>query len=189
MPPKGLTVGIEIERKFLVQIEDLPALSSGTRIVQGYLSADPEVRFRVVEGEVILTIKRPITIREQIEIEFERKIAGPEEISQLWAIALNPPLEKVRFAMPYERLVWEIDVYAGRNAGLVTADVEIPHADYLISFPPWIDPVNEITGLPHYRNIDLTRRPYQEWARAEQSSLRGNPIDQKRLFRTPASGT
>src|SRR6202165_5060755 len=40
-------MGIEIERKFLVRAELLPALSEPLQLTQGYLATDPVVRVRL----------------------------------------------------------------------------------------------------------------------------------------------
>lgn len=156
-------MAIEIERKFLAHADRLPPLGAGERFVQGYLSADPEVRFRIVGQRVILCVKKPLGPGHRIELEFPRDDLTETEKSDLCALALWPPLVKVRHRLPHARLVWEVDVYKEANAGLVTAEVEIPAADHPIDFPPWVDSAREITVDPTYANIHLTRRPYGTW--------------------------
>lgn len=153
-------MALEIERKFLIPDPSrLPELPPGEPYIQGYLSDDPEVRFRIMENKVVLAVKRTLATGERLEFEFPREDLEPQEIDELKAIALWPPLEKVRHKIPFQGLTWEIDVYGGRNTGLVTAEVEIPERDFPIPFPPWINPDYDITGRVEYANITLTRSP------------------------------
>ena len=155
----------EIERRFLVHQERLPELPAGDRYVQGYLSDDPHIRFRVVNGGVvILCVKTEIAPGRRTEIEFRRDDMSVEEVNQLSAMALAPPLAKTRHRIAHEGLIWEIDVYEDENEGLVTADVELPSSGHPIQFPDWIDPNDEISGAERYANVNLTRRPFKQWA-------------------------
>ena len=156
-------MAVEIERKFLVDPNRLPPLGVGERFVQGYLSADPEVRFRIVGRRTILCVKKHLAQGRRIELEFPRDDLTAEEMGDLSALALWPPLVKVRHRVPHGGLVWEVDVYEDANAGLVTAEVEIPAVGHPVEFPPWVDPAREVTGSATYANISLTRRPYTTW--------------------------
>ena len=150
----------EIERKFLVLSDRLPPLPQGRRLVQGYLSEHPQVRFRVIDGEsVVITVKKTLEARHRLEFEFRRDDMNKAEIDDLSSLALWPPLTKVRHRLIHEGLLWEVDVYEGENAGLITADVELPSPDYSIEFPQWIDSEGEITGHKRYSNLGLTRQP------------------------------
>ncbi|NQU42346.1 adenylate cyclase [bacterium] len=151
---------LEIERKFLVFPDRLPDLAEGERYEQGYLSLDPEVRFRIHGDQVTLAVKKVISTGRRLEFEFPRAGVDREEIASLKSIALWPPLVKIRYRLAYEGLVWEVDVYQDLNKGLVTADVEIPGEDYAIKFPDWVDPNSDITGDGRYANVNLTRCPY-----------------------------
>lgn len=163
-------MGHEIERKFLVKADKLPPLIGGTRFLQGYLSERPTVRFRVYDGLVVLCVKKRISRGHRIEFEFERGDMTEEEIGDLCSTALWPPLAKTRFCVEHAGLTWEIDVYEGENAGLVTADVELPDHDYPIEFPEWIDSEAEITGKKRYANIRLTRYPLSKRKKQKKPS-------------------
>ncbi|MBN1867914.1 adenylate cyclase [Candidatus Sumerlaeota bacterium] len=157
-------MGIEIERKFLVHRDRLPALRDGERIVQGYLSRDPQVRLRVVDGRrVVIAVKNHLSPEERVEFEFAREDLSADEIASLTRLTREPPLVKVRYRVPHAGLVWEIDVYEGENAGLIVADVELASLDHPIEFPDWIDRDREVTRDPRYANINLTREPYRSW--------------------------
>ena len=153
-------MALEIERKFLVHKEFLPKLSDGKLIIQGYLSESPSVRFRVIGKEVVLGIKEYYPGGTRFELETPRKEITAEEIEQLQKLAISPPICKIRYTVGYESLIWEIDVYQGANLGLITVDVELPHPDYPIVFPEWVDEGKEITNNLAYSNINLGRHPF-----------------------------
>jgi adenylate cyclase len=168
---------IELERKFLVRPDRLPQLTDGERLIQGYMSEEPQIRFRITSsreasrgsGEasrgsrVVIAIKKFLETGRRLEFEFARDNVSPEEIGDLQTLALWPPLVKTRYRVPHAGFVWEIDVYDGVNQGLVTCEVEVPSLDHPLDFPDWVDPAGEITGDMRYSNIELTRKPFREW--------------------------
>ena len=58
---------------------------------------------------------------------------------------------------------WEVDVFAGENAPLVVAEVEIERADAAVVLPPWVGA--EVTDDPRYTNAALARAPFSRWGR------------------------
>jgi len=156
-------MGIEIERKFLVRQELLPLLKDGRRIIQGYLTDSPSIRFRLIEDKLILTVKKPQSDGSRFELETEKINPSDDEVRTLQTLALYPTIEKIRYCLDYSGLTWEIDVYQKENAGLITADVELSSLDELISFPAWIDADSEITRDPQYFNQNLGIRPFTTW--------------------------
>ena len=72
-----------------------------------------------------------------------------------------PPLDKHRYRVPSGGFVWEVDVFAGANAGLVIAEVEMPTADTAVTLPPWVG--EEVSGDERYYNAYLARHPYARW--------------------------
>ncbi|MFP4378897.1 MAG: adenylate cyclase [Candidatus Sumerlaeia bacterium] len=150
---------IEVERKFLVYKDRLPELIDGEHFIQGYLSTDPQVRFRIIESTVIIGIKKVLGDGDCYEFEFPRHDMSARDIRVMKSLAMWPPLEKTRYRVPHADLVWEIDVYGKRNTGLITADVELPYRSYDIDFPDWVREDGEITGNPYYTNVSLTREP------------------------------
>jgi len=168
---------IELERKFLVLNDRLPALTGGDRLIQGYMSEEPQIRFRITgSGEaaggagegaeasrVVIAIKKFLETGKRMEFEFARDNVSPEEIRDLQTLALWPPLVKTRYRVPHAGFVWEIDVYDGVNKGLITCEVEVPSLDHPLDLPDWVDPAGEITGDMRYSNIELTRKPFRDW--------------------------
>ncbi|AHF06702.1 CYTH domain-containing protein [Desulfitobacterium metallireducens] len=161
-------MAIEIERKYLVHQELLPRLEDGTRMIQGYISMQPSIRFRVIEQDVIITIKNLQKDGSRFEFETIKREVSLAEQEQLFELALFPSIEKVRYRHPYLGLVWEIDVYQRENLGLITADVELPSFDYNIKFPRWINAQREITQDSQYFNVNLGQKPYTKWRSTDE---------------------
>lgn len=159
-----MNMGLEIERKFLVHSGLLPKLSKGERIIQGYLSEKPMVRFRITDHKVTIAVKEYFSGRRRFELETPPRQLTEEEIEKLLGLAISPPIIKVRYKIEDEQgLIWELDVYEGENKGLITVDVELPAEDYPVQFPSWVDREHEITEDRRYNNFNLSRRPYSHW--------------------------
>ncbi|MBP2670882.1 MAG: adenylate cyclase, partial [candidate division NC10 bacterium] len=57
--------------------------------------------------------------------------------------------------------VWDLDVFAGENAGLVMAEVELESEDESFEQPDWAG--EEVTGDARYYNASLARHPFTRW--------------------------
>lgn len=158
-------MALEIERKFLVHGHLLPGLEEGERMIQGYLSEKPSVRFRITGRTMVMTVKDYLKAGRRFELETPAKTVTAEEIEKLQELAVSLPIVKVRHKIPDDQgLVWEVDVYEGENQGLVTVDVELPGEDFPLKFPAWVDAGREITQDARYSNLSLGRNPYSHWA-------------------------
>jgi len=75
-------MGIEIERKFLVEGDAWRVGASPSRIVQGFLSRDPEriVRVRLRDGEAFLTIKGKGSGLARVEVEVAIPAEGARQL-------------------------------------------------------------------------------------------------------------
>lgn len=147
----------EIERKFLVK--QLPIEIRQARhfpIAQGYLVSETggrHVRLRKKARTASLTFKAgPASSRQEREIRLSAK-----QFAALWPATAGRRLRKTRYELPWENLVIEIDVYHGRNQGLVVAEVEFPSQDSRRKFkaPSWFG--REVTGENRYSNVRLAR--------------------------------
>jgi len=148
----------EIERKFLVSA-DWPRPAQGTRLLQGYLSRGAvSVRVRTSAERAWLTVKGPTSGLSRAEFEYEVPLVDAEEM-----LALSPtkPIEKTRYLVPLGRHVVEVDVFAGENAGLVVAEIELATEDESFDKPSWLG--EEVTTDPRYRNTALAESPYSTW--------------------------
>ena len=151
----------EIERKFLVVGNAWHEATNGRRYRQGSLSTDSEctVRVRVVGTEGFLTIKG--RTRGATRAEYEYPIPVEEADALLDNLCLRPLIEKVRYAIPYQGLVWEVDEFLGDNAGLVVAEVELESETQSIVKPDWVG--TEVTDDPRYYNANLVHKPFTRW--------------------------
>lgn len=157
-------MGIEIERKFLLRDESWRQLAdAGVDYRQGYLCGDASiaVRVRAAGDAAWLTIKGGGTGISRLEFEYPIPVADAD--AMLAQLCRSPLIEKRRYRVPFEGHVWEIDVFAGANAGLVLAEIELEHPDQPFARPPWLG--EEVSDDPRYFNAQLSRHPYSEWGR------------------------
>lgn len=146
-------MGLEIERKFLVLGQPWHGLT-GTPIIQAYLSRDPKriVRLRIAGEQAWLTLKGQADGPVRAEFEYPIPVEDAHQILRL--LALPGQVEKTRYRIPHASHVWEVDVFAGRHAGLVTAEVEMTSPNEPIALPDWVG--REITDDPAYSNSALS---------------------------------
>ena len=149
----------EIERKFLVQASWKPQ-DEGIKIAQGYLSTVPErtVRVRIKGDKGYLTIKGKNQGISRAEFEYEIPRSDAEELLKL---AEQPILSKTRYLEQHGNRLWEIDVFAGENQGLVVAEVELPDEQAEFSRPDWLG--QEVSGDVRYYNANLIKKPFSLW--------------------------
>jgi adenylate cyclase len=161
---QGYTMGIEIERKFLVQGTDWKN-DAGVRYSQGYLNRDKArtVRVRVAGEQAFLTIKGISTGATRAEFEYPIPLADAQA---LLALCDGPCIEKTRYRLPVDGMVWEVDEFAGDNAGLVVAEIELQSEDQVFSRPHWLGP--EVTHDARYFNSNLAAHPFSQWGDAAQ---------------------
>jgi adenylate cyclase len=157
-------MGIEIERKFLVVGEGWRGLAEGVTYRQGYLASRDGITVRVrVAGETgYLTIKG--ASQGISRAEYEYVIPLDDAIELLDTLCDRPLIEKIRYRIHWEGLLWEVDEFMGANQGLIVAEVELTDADQLIHLPDWIG--SDVSDDPRYFNVSLTRFPYREWREA-----------------------
>lgn len=157
----------EIERKFLVQGSDWRAAAdAGTRLRQGYLSrisgsdaVRSSIRVRTEGEHAYLNIKSAtLGIRRQ-EYEYAIPVQDADEL--LAQLCVGAIVEKTRYHVRVGAHLWEIDVFAGDNAGLIVAEIELTdeHEDFVR--PDWLGA--EVSSDPRYYNVCLAERPYCSW--------------------------
>jgi len=145
----------EIERKFL--LKRLPENLKRARryiIAQGYLATEPagrQVRIRKKDKTASLTFK---VGRGRSREEREIKLS-PKQFAALWPATAGRRLRKLRYEIPWRDLLIEIDIYRGKHAGLVVAEVEFPDRTTCRKFKPpsWFG--REVTAEKRYSNVRL----------------------------------
>lgn len=169
---------LEIERKFLVQgdawrigVDGRPVPAMVIR--QGYLFADGfrNARVRLSRGagpstgsgtgdRAFLTVKGKRAGIERYEFEYPIPIADAELMLDRLC---NPPLiEKTRHLVAFAGMTWEVDEFAGANAGLILAELELKRADQAFEMPAWV--LREVTDDGRYYNTYLASHPYTTWS-------------------------
>jgi len=154
-------MGIEIERKFLLVNNDWKHGAGGILYRQGYLSSIKErtVRIRIIEQNAYLTIKGVNDGIRRVEFEYEIPLADAEFM--LAKLCEQDIIEKYRYRISYEGLIWEIDEFLGANKGLVVAEVELASEEQTIILPPWVG--REVSGDYRYFNSALSKHPFTQW--------------------------
>ena len=151
----------EIERKFLVQGEKWRSQAIGIFYAQGYLSTNQGLTLRVrIAGELgYLTIKGPT--RGYSRLEFEYPIPLADAQIMLETLCDRPLIEKTRYRIEYQGLIWEVDEFQGDNSGLIIAEVELTDENQVIELPDWLGV--EVSQDPRYYNANLVKYPYSQW--------------------------
>ncbi|MFQ8737797.1 MAG: CYTH domain-containing protein [Bilophila wadsworthia] len=125
---------MEIERKFLVKSEAWRGLAEGVRFRQGYLQTHPcTVRVRTEGERGVLTIKGQT--RGFSREEFEYEIPRGDADRMLDTLALPSLIDKIRYKIPYQGFVWEVDEFLGDNAGLSSLKSNFPTRGKPLSGP------------------------------------------------------
>lgn len=149
-------MGREIERKYLVRSNGWMVLAQSSALLrQGYLSSNAKatVRVRTLDARSArLTLKGAAEGRVRAEYEYDIPIADALELP---AMAQPHVLEKRRYLVPFGGQTWEIDVFEGRHAGLVIAEIELEAADQHFDLPDWVGA--EVTDDDRYFNASLSR--------------------------------
>jgi CYTH domain-containing protein len=154
---------IEIERKFLVNgVVYREEATSHIRILQGFLSADPDrtIRVRCIGNHGFLTIKGRTFDQGTSRPEWEYEIPL-REAQELLSLCIPTPVEKVRYHVPCGSHTFEVDEFLGANQGLVLAEVELQDKQEEFMRPSWLGA--EVTGDPRYYNSQLSQNPYSKW--------------------------
>lgn len=146
---------IERERKWeVIEVpEDLEKYPH-TEISQGYLAitADKtEVRLRDKDGKYTQTVKIG---QGEVRGEYEAKLTQ-EQFDAFWPATAERRLEKTRYEIPVEGGKVELDVYKGKLAGFISAEVEFSTEAASVAFqaPSWFG--RELTTDPAYKNQSL----------------------------------
>ena len=70
-------------------------------------------------------------------------------------------IDKIRYEIPVEKHIFEVDVFSGENEGLVIAEVELLDENEAFEKPNWLG--KEVTGDKKYYNSYLSEKPFKAW--------------------------
>ena len=156
-------MAIEIERKFLVADVSATApwrAAPGVAFRQGYLNRDKTrtVRVRIAGDAAFLTIKGVSEGASRAEFEYAIPL---DDARALLALCDGPLVEKTRHVLVHQCTTWEVDDFAGDNAGLVVAEVELTSEAQAFAKPDWLG--EEVTQDARYFNSNLASQPFKTW--------------------------
>ena len=154
---------VEIERKFLVTSNEyLKSFTKQNRIVQGYLSSDPKrtVRIRLKGQNGYLTIKGESNESGLTRFEWEKEISY-NDAENLLSLCEKGVIDKIRYEVIIGVHVYEVDVFAKENEGLVIAEIELSSEEETFEKPSWLG--KEVTGDERYYNSYLSKTPFKNW--------------------------
>lgn len=148
---------MEIERKFLIQIQRLPENLQDFpfhQIEQGYLCTEPVVRIRRQDDEYYLTYKsKGLLSREEYNLPLTK-----EAYLHLKPKADGLVISKTRYLIPEkDGLTIELDVFHNEYKGLLLAEVEFPSEEAANAYvpPEWFG--EDVTLSSKYHNSTLSR--------------------------------
>jgi len=149
-------MALEIERKFIVKGTPWETIS-GTYMEQGYLTQnEATVRVRITDDNAWLTIKGQTKGLSRPEYEYSIPLKDAQEMMELFCGQNR--ISKTRYEIDYEGFTWEVDVFEGRNKGLVLAEVEMESEDLEVKIPEWVE--KEVSHDPRFRNSSLLDNPW-----------------------------
>ena len=82
--------------------------------------------------------------------EYEYPVPVDEAEAMLESLCRRPLIEKTRYHVMHEGMLWFVDEFCGDNAGLLLAEVELDDPAQPVRLPPWVG--DEVTRDPRYRN-------------------------------------
>lgn len=146
---------MEIERKFLItQLPENLTSYPHKEIEQGYINREPVVRIRRSDDKYILTCKgQGLMAREEFELPLSK-----EAFEHMKPKTDGIFIEKTRYLIPYDdKLTIELDVFHGKLAPLVLAEVEFDSIEEANTFIPlsWFG--EDVTNTPKYHNSNLSK--------------------------------
>lgn len=156
-------MNIEIERKFLVKNKDFKNLSYKEEVFkQGYLNSDKtrNVRIRVTNDKAFLTIKGASNASGTTRFEWEKEI-NRQEAEQLLLLCEPTIIEKKRYYIKNDDLIFEVDEFHADNQGLILAEIELNSEHQKFKKPDWLG--KEVTGNKEYYNSYLSKNPFKNW--------------------------
>ena len=167
-------MGIEIERKFLLRSDAWrDAVERSVRMAQGYLNdhdavasgrQQASVRVRIAGAQAFLNLKSREAGPSRQEFDYEIPVADAEALLRLCVGGL---IDKTRHYVRHAGWLWEIDEFAGANAGLRVAEIELPSVEARFERPAWLG--EEVTEHVRYYNLALAARPFRDWSPEEKA--------------------
>ena len=154
-------MALEIERRFLIKNDNWREfVTNRTFIEQGYLSKNLDdwiIRIRFTGKDFKIALKKHIASFTNFEFEY----SIPQKDGETIMSNLSNTIKKERFFVEVEKKSWIIDCFKDNNYPLEIAEIELSKEEEDLKLPSFVS--EEITGLVHYSNFSLTKKPFSEW--------------------------
>lgn len=155
---------MEIERKFLVNREDVPEdleKYPHNELEQAYIITDPVLRIRKKNNSYILTYKGAgLMKREETEFPLTK-----DSYMKLLTKTEGNIITKTRYQIPEKgNLTIELDIFSGIFAGLFLAEVEFPDEETALTYTPPAWFAKEVTNEITFQNSTLSSMNKKEIA-------------------------
>lgn len=159
----GIPEPVEMERKFLVDVVGEIPHSREMDIFQTYLSTqngeDQRIRKRGENGHYVyfLTTKKFVSANQRVEVE---RLITPSEYVNLMGKA-DPgkqTIHKHRRCFVWDNRYYELDTFISPTLSHCMLEIEDVAMDETISFPPFLNVIEEVTDNPDYYNTNIATR-------------------------------
>ena len=166
-------MGIEIERRFLVENEDWKAqviLSEDFSQAYWNSSADEwTTRIRVIDNKkAFITLKSSLNGLINHEFEYSIPIKDAIELIKLSKYKIT----KTRYQLKINKKNWVVDLFDGSNFPLKIAEIELNDESEEIQVPSWCG--MEITGIKSLSNASLAQTPISELSIKDRIKIKGS---------------
>ena len=154
-------MGIEIERRFLVDNEDWKSeVILSEDFSQAYLSSSLDkwtTRVRIINNDAAyLTLKSSSNGLANYEFEYSIPLKDAIELIKLSKYKIT----KTRYQLKINKKNWVVDLFDGSNSSLKIAEIELDSETEEIKIPSWCG--QEITGIKSLSNASLAKMPISE---------------------------
>lgn len=121
------------------------------------------VKGKEIDGDPLSRPELDVVVNLNLANEILSALCVPEQV-----------VSKTRHLVPVGDMTWEVDVFHGRNAGLVVAEIEIPSKDTTIVPPSWVGA--EVSLDKRYSNLALSLRPFTKWDQGAENFNSGSAL-------------
>ena len=156
-------MGIEIERRFLVENEDWKdQVIRKEKFSQAYLNSSVDewaTRVRIIDNNKgYITLKS--SLNGIVNYEFEYSIPRKDAIELIQLSKYK--ITKIRYQLKINKKNWVVDVFEESNSCLKIAEIELNSESEEIQVPSWCG--KEITGIKSLSNASLAKAPISEFS-------------------------
>ena len=154
-------MGIEIERRFLVENEDWKSqVIRSEEFSQAYLNSSLDewaTRVRIIDKKKsYITLKSSLNGLINYEFEYSIPIKDAVELIHLSKYKVT----KTRYQLKINKKIWVVDFFYGSNSSLKIAEIELNSESEEIQVPSWCG--EEITGIKSLSNASLAITPISQ---------------------------